>query len=165
MFTTLTVASVSQRCLGRSRCESARRSYAFKSMQSLGEINRPVLSASVADCNRNVASVDLTEVIEHLLDKSAQLVIERRHLITFKELLHQRIQTRHASYVSLPVGVWRARASKTKSASVGTPRLKAKDSISMDRPSRRLAILVVMRSRKAFGVKSVVSTIDRPSRR
>ena len=29
----------------------------------------------------------------------------------------------------------------------------------MDRPSRRLAILVVMRSRKALGVKSVVSTI------
>ena len=76
-------------------------------MQSLGEINRPVLSASAADCNRNVASVDLTEVMEHLLDKSAQLVIERQaSLITFKELLHRRIQARHASYVSLPVGVW-----------------------------------------------------------
>ena len=57
-------------------------------MQSLGEINRPVLSASAADCYRNVASVDLTEVMEHLFDKSAQLVIERQTpFITFRNCL------------------------------------------------------------------------------
>lgn len=75
-------------------------------MQLLGEINRPVLSASAADCNRNIASVDLTEVMEHLFDKSAQLFIERQTpFITFQKLFHRRIQARHASYVSLPVGV------------------------------------------------------------
>ena len=75
-------------------------------MQSLGEINRPVLSASATDCNRNIASVDLTEVMEHLFDKSAQLFIERQTpFITFQKLFHRRIQARHASYVSLPVGV------------------------------------------------------------
>ena len=56
-------------------------------MQLLGEINRPVLSASATDCNRNIASVDLTEVMEHLFDKSAQLFIERQTpFITFQKL-------------------------------------------------------------------------------
>ena len=75
-------------------------------MQLLGEINRPVLSASAADCNRNIASVDLTEVMEHLFDKSAQLFIERQTpFITLQKLFHRSIQARHASYISLPVGV------------------------------------------------------------
>ena len=46
-------------------------------MQFLGEINRSVLSASATDGNRDVASVYLTEVMEHLCDESAQLVIKR----------------------------------------------------------------------------------------
>ena len=75
-------------------------------MQPLGEINRPVLSASATDRDRDIASVDLTEVMEHLFDKSAQLFIERQTpLITFQKPLYRRIQARHASYVSLPVGV------------------------------------------------------------
>ena len=75
-------------------------------MQLLGEINRPVLSASAADCNRDIASVDLTKVVEHLFDKSAQPFIERQTpFITFQKLFHRRIQARHASYFSLPVRV------------------------------------------------------------
>ena len=75
-------------------------------MQLLGEINRPVLSASAADRNRDIASVDLTEVVEHLFDKSAQLFIERQTpFIILQKLFNRRIQARHASYVSLPVGV------------------------------------------------------------